>query len=198
MSTVRYIQEVKKITILNNEEALYSRFKEYNSKENLIRKIKKHCLADNLLSARFILLDGTLIKAPAFRHIKIIDVIEEHIEGFSKEYWRSLRLPNRCRKILLKFFLWRTSSLRIYTNSELVAVQLWLFQDITKEQWDKINFLIKVINPKLFVWDIEYEAEGKRATLTKEEKCPTNNLSLKIAYNKLRQEKFSKSLIILS
>lgn len=190
------------VPTLENEKAMYQRFIEYNSKEDLLKTIKEKALTTNILSARFITPDGSLIKAPTTNHINVINTVLDHAKGFEKEYWRTLRLPSRCKLILIKFFLKYTSTLRIHTNEDSLCVQVFTCQNISEEQWNKINYLIKVLSPKLFAWDLEYEVKGKRRAITKEEMYPTNNLSLKLAYNKLRKENFkgkiSKSITILS
>jgi len=168
--------------------SVYKTFKQLNSKEELIRRMKEEGSTINPLKAKFLMEDGSFTgtNITKFReHGKIIEALEKYdIKGFKEDYWKKYGLPERCRIVLLKFLLWHTNALRLYITKDCLAVQVWIRQVVRPRQWEKLDYIINLLKPKLFAWDIE--ALGRR--YIKEVPNPKNALSLKVAYKGLRED----------
>jgi len=91
--------------------------------------------------------------------------------------------------------------MRIYVADRGVNAQCWVHQEITPDQWQKLDYILSILQRNFF-YDIIIEA-GTIGRYYTEVKNATSSISMKIAYRKLRKEnekflRISKSATTLS
>lgn len=154
----------------------YEEFKRLNDREQLIKRCRDYGLTSNPIIAKFILHDGSLIEIhdTNFQLEQVRKVLCEYgVQGLS--YIRM----ERQKEVLLKFFCWYTDTIRMFMDADILAVQLWTMQNVSKEQWEKINYLIRLVDLKIFAWDLEL---GDNRRIPREIIHPKDCSSLKDAY----------------
>jgi len=166
---------------------LYEKFKALNPKKSLIEALKREVgTTYNPLESGFILEDGTLIKlGKKNNHNEALKVVK----GFSKFmncHIRSL--------LILHFLIWRTNSLRIYIRNNSLAVQVWAHQKITNKQWQKLDFIISLVESSSFFYDI-ITILNSEARYFQEVKNPHNSLMMRKTYEFAKREIEEKGIL---
>jgi len=165
---------------------LYEKFKLLNPKEQLVKDLKQKLgVTYNPLESGFILEDGTLIKlGKKNNHNEALQIVK----GFSKFmncHAKSL--------LILHFLIWHTNSLRIYIRDNQLAVQVWTHQKITNRQWEKLNFIISLVDSTRFYYDIVTVLHSGQRYF-QEVANPNNCSSMKKAYKYAREQLLEKGI----